>query len=341
MYAMPVLAMLVPPAARNMRSWLWLLTGITFAFLIGFRFEVGGDWFSYIFHYRRMVGAPFESIWMQKDPGYAALNWLTAQVDGQIYLVNLVCGAIVMAGVIIFARQQPRPLLALLVAIPYMIVVVAMGYTRQSVALGFELLALVCLMKGRHWSFVLLIIFGALFHKSAVILLPLAALASTKSRLWTWTWVGIVSIIMAWLLLAESQEHLWHHYVERGRVSEGGGIRIAMNAIPAFLFLFNRKWMAKNDYEKKLWTWIAIFSLAGIPLVPFASTAVDRIALYFMPIQMFVFSRVETMIRGRNHRPLLRWGVVGGYALVLWVWLNFASHAGSWLPYRFPPFFNL
>jgi hypothetical protein len=27
-------------------------------------------------------------------------------------------------------------------------------------------------------------------------------------------------------------------------------------------------------------------------------------------------------------------GIVLGYGLVLFVWLNYAIHAGSWLPYR-------
>lgn len=333
MFIMPVMAMLAPPAQPNLARWFWLSLGVTFTLLIGFRFQVGGDWFSYIQHYDRMIGVPFWDVLDQKDPGYAALNWLSGLVGGEVYLVNLICGAILMAGVIAFARRQPLPLVALLVAVPYLIVVVGMGYTRQATAMGFELLALVALMDGRLRRFVLFIICGALFHKSAVILLPLAALASSQRRLWTWSWVGIVSMVMVALILAEHQEHLWHHYVERGRASEGGGIRVAMNALPAFLFLLFRNRLAHNDHERKLWTWISIFALACIPLVGAASTAVDRVALYFMPIQILVFSRIA-LIGPRFYRPMVRWGVVLGYALVFWVWLNYASHAYLWIPYR-------
>ena len=35
-----------------------------------------------------------------------------------------------------FVRRQPMPWLGLLVAIPYLVIVVGMGYSRQAIALG-------------------------------------------------------------------------------------------------------------------------------------------------------------------------------------------------------------
>ncbi len=46
-----------------------------------------------------------------------------------------------MSGLVQFCRKQPLPWLALAVAAPFIIIVVGMGYTRQSVALGFILLS--------------------------------------------------------------------------------------------------------------------------------------------------------------------------------------------------------
>lgn len=339
MFAMPVLAMLAPfPPGPKLARWMWLLLGLFFTLLIGFRYQVGADWYTYLEQNLMMLNVPFELVFEQKYLGYAVLNWFSAYLGGGIYLVNLVCGAVLMLGVVTFARNQPQPLLALLVALPYMIIVVGMGYTRQATAMGFELLALVALMDGRLRRFVLLIICGALFHKSALVLLPLAALANTQKRLWTWFWVGIVCVVLGTLIMAEYQEALWYNYIERGRASEGGGIRVAMNALPSLLFLFFRRRLSINEYDQKLWTWIALFALACIPLVGFASTAVDRVALYFMPIQMLVFARVERLATTQNYRQILVWGVVVGYAAVLWVWLNYANHAQYWLPYRFAPF---
>lgn len=342
MFLLPALVVVSPwrgtPGVQRMA---WIFLGVLFTLMIGFRYQVGGDWGAYLTHYDRTFEVPLSEAIGTSDPGYALLNWLSGLVGGEVYLVNLVCGAFVMAGVIVFSRRQPLPWLALLVAVPYMIMVVAMGYTRQSVALGFELLALVALMDGRMRRFVLLVACGALFHKSAVVLLPLAMLARSRNRLWTLFWVGLTGVGLGVAILAEHYESLWQNYVEAQMVSEGGPIRVAMNALPALLLLIFRKKLAPDADERRVWMWIAVFSLACIPLIGLASTAVDRVALYFMPIQIYVFTRVHRLFEGRLFRSVAVVSVMLGYGLVQWVWLNHAGHAFAWLPYQFYPFINL
>jgi hypothetical protein len=69
-----------------------------------------------------------------------------------------------------------------------------------------------------------------------------------------------------------------------------------------------------------------------------SSTAVDRVALYWIPLQLFVLSRLPDAM---SQRPGLNsiWVqlVVAYSAAVLFVWLFFASHAFAWLPYQFYP----
>lgn len=73
---------------------------------------------------------------------------------------------------------------------------------------------------------------------------------------------------------------------------------------------------------------VALF--AGIP-----STALDRMALYLLPLQLFVFSHLPDVISAHGRR---NFKVVGlmlcYYALVLFVWLNFADNAHGWVPYQ-------
>ena len=75
------------------------------------------------------------------------LNWFAGQNELGIWFVNTICGGIFSYGLIAFARSQPRPWLALAVAVPYLIIVVAMGYTRQAAAIGFVMLGLSALAK--------------------------------------------------------------------------------------------------------------------------------------------------------------------------------------------------
>ena len=338
MFLVPAWAVLTPGRLRPSQARVvWVVVGVLFALMMGLRHEVGGDWLNYLPHFRETASRDFMEVMSRGDPGYYGLNWLVAHAGGSIYHVNLVCAVIMMWGTVVFCRDQPNPWLALLAAVPYMLVVVGMGYTRQAVALGFALLGLAALGHGRTRAFVIWIAIGATFHKSAVLLLPIAALAASHNRFMTAGLVGLTTLLLYYLLLADASEALWENYVEAEYQSEGGLIRVLMNVVPAVLLILFRKHLAPDLQERKLWLWMAVFALVCLPLVGFASTAVDRVALYLIPLQLFVFSRVPRLASTVRVRTPLVLGVVGYYAAVLFVWLNFATHAFAWVPYQFMP----
>jgi len=200
--------------------------------------------------------------------------------------VNTACGLVLMAGVVRFSRYQPLPWLALFVSVPYLIIVVGMGYTRQSVALGLLLVGLVSLANRKTSWFVFWVILAATFHKSAVLMLPVAALASTSNRFWSLLWIGLISLVGGYLFVFDSAERLWTTYVEGDYDSQGGLIRVLMNAIPALLYLVFRRRFGLPESQDKLWFWISLFCLVCIPLVVLSSTATDRVALYMIPVQV-------------------------------------------------------
>lgn len=338
MFLVPVWAVLVPGRLKPSQARvMWFLVGVLFALMMGLRHEVGGDWGSYSRHFENAASLSFGEVLAMGDPGYYVTNWLVSQADGDIYHVNLLCAAVMMWGTVTFCRAQPNPWLALLAAVPYMLIVVGMGYTRQAVALGFALLGLAALGNGRVRTFVFWIAIGATFHKSAVLLLPIAALAASRNRFMTAGLVGVTTLLLYFLLLADDSERLWENYVAAAYQSQGGMIRVLMNAVPAALLIMFRKRLVADGPERKLWLWIAVFSLACIPLVGLASTAIDRVALYLIPIQMFVFARLPRLARTVGNRTPLLLGLIAYYTAVLFVWLNFAVHSQYWLPYQFMP----
>jgi hypothetical protein len=342
MFLIPAGMALAHPQARlalrsstSVIGWLpaWLLLTI----LIGYR-QSGGDWYNYLMRYFGFVGTTFsEALEHGSDPGYSALNWLMIEWGWGFYGVNLVCGALFSWGLIVFCRHQPRPWLALAAAVPYLVIVVGMGYSRQAVAIGLAMIGLVALMEKSNPRFVLWVCLAALFHKSAVILLPLAVLATSRGRWWTALWVGVMGAMAYTLLLQEHVDSLVQNYVEAEYQSQGAAIRVAMNAVPAVLFLLYRRRLALEPQAYALWTWIALISLGFVVLLVAspATTAIDRIALYFIPLQLFVFSRLPELWGQRKAAagPVL--SVLAYYTLVLFVWLNYAGNAFMWLPYRF------
>lgn len=108
------------------RSILLLIGGLLIALMIGFRFEVGADWPTYdmIFDYSKRLSAG-RMVRLFGDPAYSLLTWGLSQLGGSIWQVNLVGGLIFSWGLVRFARAQANPWLAITVAIPYLVVVVA------------------------------------------------------------------------------------------------------------------------------------------------------------------------------------------------------------------------
>lgn len=340
MFLVPAWAVLTPrrlPGRQALVAW-WVV-GAVFALMIGFRHEVGGDWFNYLRHFEITSHLRFAEIFGKGDPGHYLVNWLAARLGGSVYWVNLLYASVLMWGTVVFCRKQPWPWLALLVAVPYLLIVVGMGYSRQAMALGFALVGLAALGEHRIRAFVVCIALGALFHKSAVLLLPIAALSASRNRFVTAILVGATFVLLFYLLVAQEADAMWTNYVEYQMQSQGAKIRVLMNAMPAVAMLLWGRRLAPDPQERKLWTWIAVFALLCLPLVSFASTAVDRVALYLIPLQLFVFSRIPRLAGGSIRvRTLLVLGVIGYYAAAQFVWLNFAKHAEYWLPYRFAPF---
>jgi len=313
----------------------WLFLGVFFVLVIGFRNEVGCDWYNYVMHFQRTEGVSLSQAFTQvKDPAHTFVNWWMGQWGWGVYGVNFIYAIIFVTGLITFVHTQANPWLAMAAAVPYMVVMVSMGYSRQGVALGLFMLAITYVEKGKFKSYVFWVLMATMFHKSAIILLPFGLFLSTGG-MWLRVVIMIPVLYGGWdLMLAEKQEQLWETYVEKQMQSSGAYIRVIMNFFPAMLLLMYRKQWKRHYADYPFWFWVAIGSIASMFLVGAATTAVDRVALYFIPIQLAVFSRLPYLARKQMSPQMTKIIIILGYTAVLFVWLAFASHAHCWIPYQ-------
>ena len=63
--------------------------------------------------------------------------------------------------------------------------------------------------------------------------------------------------------------------------------------------------------------------------------AVDRLALYTIPLQLVVLSRPRSVFASKGFGTFL---VLAYSAVVQFTWLTYAHHARYWVPYQFWPF---
>jgi hypothetical protein len=314
----------------------FIAAGIATTLLIGLRFEVGGDWGAYQRMYDDIYFLSLPAAAGTTDPGYAAVNWLAIHTGTGIAFVNTVCAALFMGGVGRLAWRQPNPALAVLVAVPYLIIVVAMGYTRQAAAIGLICFAVADASEGRLLRIVILVGIAALFHKTAVLILPLLMVPVLRRNVIYGAIGLVVFLILFALVLRDNSDRMLTNYVQSDYDSQGALIRVAMNVIAAALFLAFRKRIVMPTFQKSYWMTCSILAFLSVPALGLASASagIDRISLYLIPLQIVVYARLPQTLGTRGRAlPSLVFGVMAYCFLVQFVWLNYADNAGYWLPY--------
>ena len=84
---------------------------------------------------------------------------------------------------------------------------------------------------------------------------------------------------------------------------------------------------------------MSITCLIAIPAaVAIGPTLIDRLGLYLMPIQCALWPRVIAVQRTNLLRSFWTAMLIVYFAVVLFVFFNFANHASFWLPYQMYPF---
>jgi len=340
MFCIPALFALIEQnheVGKNRLTFVWVVTTILIAVIIGFRWKTGGDWGNY---YKDIDGMNWEawSLTMHRDIGYGQLAWLASHTGNGMLLIQLFSGVLMATALTRFSLAQPRPWLCLTVAVPYLIMVLGMGYMRQGIAVSFFLIGVLALREGRVVRYSLWSALGATFHSTGVILFPIGAIVSTRNRILTFFFGSIASVLVFVQLLEPKTEQFVGGYVTEQMDSQGALVRLVMTGLPAILFLIFRKNFRLGKVERNIWT---IMSGAAVALllaffVSPSSTVVDRIGLYFIPVQCFVSARMpDAFGKSDQARRIIAVMIILLYAIAFFTWLYFSTHAYLWLPYRF------
>lgn len=322
------------------RSIALSIATVALLLLIGLRYRVGGDWPNYINVFRRIAPQELGPVLTNStiEPGYAVANWLAAELGKGVWLVNLICALPFTYGLYRICRQQPNPWLALVVATPFLIVVVGMGYTRQAAALGCLMIGLSGIVEKRPSAyFVLWALVGSAFHRTVLAFIPIMLIAAVKNRVLAYTLVVASAAVSYFVLLPGAMSQYGAGYLQQRYDAAGAVIRVVMGVIPAVVVLLNGRRFYWSREERSVWSTYAVLCvLAGLSL-PFihSSVVVDRLAIYLIPLQVFAYGRIGYAF-GLARRGWLSWtvGIIVYSAAVLFVWLNYAVNAYAWVPYH-------
>jgi len=346
---------LIRPSLLSIKGRYWSIEWVSiFIFLVlivGLRYQVGSDWYPYAENLANTDASKFDFIYI-RDPGFEFLNWLAALFDQEMVLVNFISAIFFSYGLVIFCRNQALPSLSMLVAFPYLVSVVAMGYTRQSIVLGFFMLGLVALENGNYWRYIKLILFSALFHASALLLLPLATVVGGRKLFITMLALFLFFVALFFFMggmdVKEGVGVKWIGYIKSvyfhnrfSIKSPGTIIRYLMVLLPALILLLNinrinTNRMSTSIYAIRLWKVFALSSFVMIiPLIIIKSTTVvDRVLLYWLPLQLFVYSNIPVAYLRNKYIYIIVYLTIVLYSFMVFaVWFYFSNNFPSWVPY--------
>lgn len=308
-----------------------------YTLLAALRQDVGGDWINYEVIYDDIRLDNLAYALSSTDPLYGALNWVSAQFGTEIYLVNGVCGLLLVWGVASVSRKFSEPWLAITMAVPYLLIVVGLGYVRQGAAIGMMLLAISAYERGRIVSTIVMLFVAIGFHSTAVMVFPLFGWAlSRRYRFLAFIFVGL-SVATYIVVVVPRIDQFDAGYLQTEYDSTGAVPRVLMSAVPAALVFMRLRAFAPHLRSRTVWISMAaagIVALFALFVSP-STTAVDRAALFFSPVQMAAFGEFRGLSNFSQRAPLLyRSALIGIAALVQVVWLVFATNAPFWVPYH-------
>ena len=327
-------------ASNEVRMLAYGIVFILFTLFIGLRHNVGGDWKSYLIHFNKLSSYSFLKGLFSWDPGYVLLEYISLYLGLGIYGVNTLCAIIFLFSFFYFIRTFNIELpYALLIAYPYLIMVVVNGYSRQGVAIGFGMVFMSLLYKKKLLKSIFFLILAISFHKSAIVLISLY-LVEIKLSIKRLIIIGVVitGITFVTYVIFQQKIHSMHtHYIERQMHSVGAVIRISVNLLAGVLFIifFKQYKEVYDGYDIDTLIFIISFAAFLLAVVARITTVADRLLLYFYPFQIIIFPRILYIINRINKYLGFLYFIflVLLFSGVLFVWLFFATHRHWWIPY--------
>lgn len=333
-YIFSLLSILSFISSKNIQNFFLLIFLIFYIVFIGFRFEIGADWGDYIAMFHEIKHNINHT-----DVGYEILNIAGDKLFDYngIFFVNTVCGIIITTCMYFVINEFRHPLISLLILF-YYVVTIAMGYSRQGVAIAISMVAIYHALKFRYIKFVLFILFAMTFHKSVAFLFMLFPyLFLTKIKFTKITF--FVYTLFFVLLLTSYQKiisYIPNDYLEGTYDSKGVFFRIAVH-VPSIFIYFWSKSRFKFKFLNLNYKILDFMAFGIIFMFPFSilfSTLIDRLILYFIIFDLIIFNLFLDCLNKISQVIFKIFLIVENFIL-FYVWYSYSFYAiNYWTPYR-------
>ena len=305
---------------------------IYLVFFIGLRYEVGGDWFQYKkIYYEIIDNNIFFDI--KNDIIFTFLIHLLSYIQESIILLNFLLAIVFIYSLNYFIDKDTDWFLVFVSIMPVYIIIISMGFVRQATAIAIFLISIKLIFNHSFFRSGLFFIISLGFHKT---ILPYGIIYFLSIRNITQFFLMGLIIIASFLFFYNSFIRMIYYYVGEGVhfISFGSIQRLGIIFLFATFFIIFQKKLVNNENERKIILTLSIIVLMITPFIFFYSSAIDRLAFYAIPIQIFCVMRAHNLFIKKKDYFIFKIFIYSTSLFIVFIWINFSLHKVGWLPYK-------
>lgn len=263
------------------------------------------------------VVTSLDSVWsFPIEKGFVFLVLIASQLsDNYAVLLGIIALICVTCYLLTIARLISRYETALFLFITLGSYTFFFNGARQGIAVAICFLALRFLLERKAIPYILLVLFATLFHKTAIIVLPLYYLASNQVG-----WKQIIAVILSSIMIAISisifaqfaASFIDEKYATYGQESDGGGLvnTLFLLAQATVFLLFQRQVGTTNLYYPRL---LNIYLIGLIPAIASVIGSVNpsgilRLTTYFSHTAILLWPMIFSSFQTRGNRAIASTG---------------------------------
>lgn len=247
------------------------------------------------------------------EPGYKLLNWLLGnRLHADYPVLFMVCGAVSVAPVaVLIHKHSDYPELSWCFYLLFGFYTFAFSAMRQAFATGITALAFLCIPQKKPLRFVLLVLLATMFHKTAIIFLPMYWLRRFKinwGTVFLFLAFGIVVYILKTPILAFLNENATNYY---GAMETGGTNQFFFIMLILISAVMMKEEFAESNPINSL-SFFMVTSAAAIFLMLKVNPTLFRLYFYYY---LYVILFLPNQIKAIKSQAV-RWSFTAAYLFV-------------------------
>lgn len=334
---------------ENLIDYLWFSYLVFVIIVFGLSLRIGGDWNNYstLFYLVHGVIYEIDQTWKYTPRVEYTVDYFDAPV---FYLFNYITGAIYtnfiffkLCGAIFFVYSinkfcslfKKGKYLVFGFFMPYLGIIVSLGYLRQSLAVSFFAISLYYFLRNREIKSFVLMILSFLSH---LVVSPFFLLYANITKNKKFIIFSIFFLVIIILFVAFDKVENYFYYYLGGGIhfsSKGGAARVLLN-IPFFIIFYIYKFEYKLSKNEKVFFFISFVILIICLILTFIgrSTIADRLAIQLFFFQGYVVGKLYEYLNDELIKKFYVILVLSYSCAVFYGWKILSEYSNDWLPYK-------